>query len=85
MIAVNYPTPFAGYPDFEYPKAEFRPSGYKVIRRKVHKCKHAPLGFLENLALDDIIIIGLIVILLMEEVEERDYATIAALVFLFFP
>jgi hypothetical protein len=93
----NYPE--YEYPKAELRSMEHReprPSGYK-IHRKVnsrehggsrcicnHQNKNAPLGFLSNMALDDIIIIGLIIILLMEELEERDWGTIIALAFLLF-
>lgn len=97
MIEHNFAAPFENYHGYsEYPEATPQtpePSGYRIHRKpnKMVKCgcggvneKKAPLGFLTNMALDDIIIIGLILILLMEEIEERDWATIIALGFLLF-
>lgn len=42
-----------------------------------------PLGFLDNLSYDDIIIAGLIIILLGESKEDRDVPLILTLAFLF--
>lgn len=42
-----------------------------------------PLGFLDNLAYDDIILIGLIIILLAENKDNRDVPLILTLGFLF--
>jgi hypothetical protein len=56
----------------------------ELLEQKDYKRQNAfPLSFLENIGYDDLIIVGIIVILLMEDKENRDIPLILTLAFLF--
>ena len=50
-----------------------------TLPNKQHKEEFSPFGFLAEIKLDDVIIIGLILLLLFEEQEERDMPLIIGL------
>ena len=93
MVYKRYESPFekkyTSCPDEEFIKPKNKP---KEDEKKCNENSHpktstskspASLGFLDNLAYDDIILIGLIIILLGEDKKNRDVPLILTLAFLF--
>lgn len=89
MVYKRYKSPFEESPDTAI-REEFTPKEEPPVSEK-EEIKEKPkenvqgssLGFLDSLAYDDIILIGLIIILLAEDREKRDVPAILALGFLF--
>lgn len=90
MVYKRYKSPFEESPE-EKAQEEFVPQKEPPLPpEKEDAPKHqnenlqgSSLGFLDSLAYDDIILIGLIIILLAEDREKRDVPAILALGFLF--
>lgn len=89
MVYKRYKSPFEENPDTAI-REEFTPKEEPPVPEK-EEIKEKPkenvqgssLGFLDSLAYDDIILIGLIIILLAEDREKRDVPAILTLGFLF--
>lgn len=85
MVYKRYKSPFEEPDDCKKEQESFDPKPQpKEQCSREHKDKNPGIpGFLDNLSNDDILLIGLIIILLAEKKENRDVPLILTLGFLF--
>ena len=85
MVYKRYKSPFEEPDDCKKEQKPFEPPPQsKEQCSREHKDKNPGIpGFLDNLSNDDILLIGLIIILLAEKKENRDVPLILTLGFLF--
>lgn len=83
MVYKRYKSPFEEPKDCKKESEPFEPQPKENCSRE-HKDKNPGIpGFLDKLSNDDILLIGLIIILLAEKKENRDVPLILTLGFLF--